>query len=93
MIRRRMAEKKEEEYVSKKDKAGEYLSTGIMLVIMGVLGCAFIGLLLAGVLPLKVHGLVSYIIDGIMFLFFGLFIYFGCHSLYRYGQYKNLHWD
>lgn len=90
MIRRRMAEKKEEEYVSKKDKAGEYLSTGIMLVIMGVLGCTFIGLLLAGVLPLKVHGLVSYIIDGIMFLFFGLFIYFGCHSLYRYGQYKNL---
>ena len=74
LIRRQMEEKQEAEYVSKKDKAGEYLSTGIMLIVMGALGCIFIGLLLAGVLPLKPHGLVSYIIDVIMFLFFGMFI-------------------
>ena len=88
LLRRQMEEKQETEYVSKKDKAGEYLSTGIMLIVMGALGCIFIGLLLAGVLPLKPHGLVSYIIDVIMFLFFGLFIYFGIHSLTRYKDYK-----
>ena len=88
LIRRQMEEKQEAEYVSKKDKAGEYLSTGIMLIVMGALGCIFIGLLLAGVLPLKPHGLVSYIIDVIMFLFFGMFIYFGIHSLTRYKDYK-----
>ena len=74
--------------MSKKDKAGEYLSTGIMLIVMGALGCIFIALLLAGVLPLKVHGLVSIIIDVIMFLFFAMFIYFGIHSLTRYKDYK-----
>ena len=88
LLRRQMEEKQETEYVSKNDKAGEYLSTGIMLIVMGALGCIFIGLLLAGVLPLKPHGLVSYIIDVIMFLFFGLFIYFGIHSLTRYKDYK-----
>ena len=88
LLRRQMEEKQETEYVSKKDKAGEYLSTGIMLIVMGALGCIFIGLLLAGVLPLNPHGLVSYIIDVIMFLFFGLFIYFGIHSLTRYKDYK-----
>ena len=89
LIRRQMAEKQEAEYVSKKDKAGEYLSTGIMLVVMGALGCIFIALLLAGVIPfLKVHGLVSIIIDVIMFLFFGMFIFFGIHSLTRYKDYK-----
>ena len=88
LIKREMAEKQEAEYVSKKDKAGEYLSTGIMLIVMGALGCIFIALLLAGVLPLKVHGLVSIIIDVIMFLFFAMFIYFGIHSLTRYKDYK-----
>ena len=88
LLRRQMAEKPEAEFVSKKDKAGEYLSTGIMLVVMGALGCIFIGLLLAGVLPLKVHGLVSIIIDVIMFLFFAMFIGFGIHSLTRYKDYK-----
>ncbi|MBP5494458.1 MAG: hypothetical protein J6X97_05125 [Lachnospiraceae bacterium] len=89
LIRRQMAEKQEAEYVSKKDKAGEYLSTGIMLIVMGALGCIFIALLLAGVIPfLKVHGLVSIIIDVIMFLFFAMFVYFGIHSLTRYKDYK-----
>ena len=59
-----------------------------MLIVMGALGCIFIALLLAGVLPLKVHGLVSIIIDVIMFLFFAMFIYFGIHSLTRYKDYK-----
>ena len=88
LIKREKAEKQEAEYVSKKEKAGEYLSTGIMLIVMGALGCIFIALLLAGVLPLKVHGLVSIIIDVIMFLFFAMFIYFGIHSLTRYKDYK-----
>ena len=72
----------------RKDKAGEYLSTGIMLIVMGALGCVFIGLMVAGVLPFKPRGLVSYIIDAVMFLFFALFIYFGIHSLTRYKDYK-----
>jgi len=88
LLRRQMAEKQETEYVSKKDKAGEYLSTGIMLIVMGALGCVFIGLMVAGVLPFKPRGLVSYIIDAVMFLFFALFIYFGIHSLTRYKDYK-----
>ena len=88
LMRRQMAEKQETEYVSKKDKAGEYLSTGIMLVVMGALGCIFIGLMVSGLLPLKPRGLVSYIIDAVMFLFFALFIYFGIHSLTRYKDYK-----
>lgn len=88
LMRRQMAEKQEAEYVSKKDKAGEYLSTGIMLIVMGALGCIFIGLMVSGLLPLKPRGLVSYIIDAVMFLFFALFIYFGIHSLTRYKDYK-----
>ena len=88
LLRRQMAEKQETEYVSQKDKAGEYLSTGIMLIVMGALGCVFIGLMVAGVLPFKPRGLVSYIIDAVMFLFFALFIYFGIHSLTRYKDYK-----
>ena len=88
LMRRQMAEKQETEYVSKKDKAGEYLSTGIMLIVMGALGCVFIGLMVAGVLPFKPRGLVSYIIDAVMFIFFALFIYFGIHSLTRYKDYK-----
>lgn len=88
LMRRQMAEKQEAEYVSKNDKAGEYLSTGIMLIVMGALGCIFIGLMVSGLLPLKPRGLVSYIIDAVMFLFFALFIYFGIHSLTRYKDYK-----
>ena len=88
LIRRQMAEKQEAEYVSKKDKAGEYLSTGIMLIVMGALGCIFIGLMAGGVLPFKPRGLVSYILDACMFLFFAMFIYFGIHSLTRYKDYK-----
>lgn len=88
MMRQRMAEKKEDEFVSKKDKAGEYKSSGIMLLIMGLLGCTFIALLMLGVFPFKVNGLVSYIIDGILFLFFGMFVYFGINSLVTYKSLK-----
>lgn len=88
MMRQRMAQKKEEEFVPKKDKAGEYLSSGIMLLVMGVLGCVFIALLMLGVFPFKVRGIVSYIIDGIMFLFFGLFIYFGINAIVTYKSLK-----
>lgn len=88
MLRQRLAAKKEEEFVPKKDKAGEYLSSGIMLLIMGVLGCVFIVLLMCGVFPFKVRGIVSYIIDGIMFLFFGMFIYFGINAIVTYKSLK-----
>ena len=89
LIRQKMAESKKEEYVSKKEKSDEYLSSGIMLIIMGILGCTFIALLVFGVLPFKVNGIISYVIDGILFLFFGMFIYFGIHSLYRYNEFKK----
>lgn len=79
-IIKRMAHAKKEEYVSPNDKAKDYRSSGVMLLVMGILGCVFIILLFAGVLPFHVRGLVSYIIDGILFLFFAMFIYFGINS-------------
>ena len=77
------------EYVSKEEKAKENFSTGIMLIVMGVLGCVFIALLMLGFLPLKVSGTVSYIIDGILFCFFGMFVYFGISSIIKTKKLKS----
>ena len=86
---RRIAYKPSKEYVSKDEKASELLSSGFMLTILGVLGCTFIALLMFGVFPFKVRGLVSYIIDGILCLFFASFIYFGINSFFRYSKVKK----
>ncbi|MCR4648303.1 MAG: hypothetical protein K5776_04410 [Lachnospiraceae bacterium] len=77
------------EYVSKEEKAKENLSTGIMLIIMGVLGCTFIGLLMLGVLPFKVGSTFSYVIDGVLFLFFAMFVYFGINSIVKVKKLKT----
>ncbi len=77
------------EYVSKEEKAKENLSTGIMLIIMGTLGCVFIGLLMLGVLPFKVSSTFSYVIDGILFLFFAMFVYFGINSIVKVKKLKT----
>ena len=86
---RRIAYKPSKEYVSKDEKASELLSSGFMLTILGILGVTFIVLLMLGVFPFKVRGLVSYIIDGILALFFASFIYFGINSFFRYSKVKK----
>ena len=89
IVKRRIAFKPSKEYVSKDEKASELLSSGFMLVILGTLGVVFLALLMLGVFPFKVKGIVSYIIDGIMLAFFGSFIYFGINSFFKYSKVKK----
>ena len=72
------------EYVSNDEKANELKSSGIMLIVVGVLSCTFIVLFVLGVFPFKFRGGFSWVIYGILFAFFGSFIYFGINSLLKY---------
>ena len=72
------------EYVSNDEKSKELKSTGIMLIVVGVLSCTFIVLFVTGVLPFKFRGGFSWVIYGLLFAFFASFIYFGINSLLKY---------
>lgn len=81
MVRR---SKPSKEYVSNDEKSKELKSTGIMLIVVGVLSCTFIVLFVLGVLPFKFRGGFSWVIYGLLFAFFASFIYFGINSLLKY---------
>lgn len=81
--------KPSKQYVSTDDKSKEYLSTGITLITIGVLSCTFIALFVLGVLPFKFRGGFSYVIYGVLFLFFASFIYFGINSICRFAEIKK----
>lgn len=77
---------KAKQYVTKKQLASEYKSSGFMLVIIGGLGFTFVLLLMLGVFPFRPRGIVSYVIDGLLCAFFAMFVYFGINSFVRYAQ-------
>lgn len=81
MVRR---SKPSKEYVSNDEKSKELKSTGIMLIVVGVLSCTFIVLFVLDVLPFKFRGGFSWVIYGLLFAFFASFIYFGINSLLKY---------
>lgn len=83
ILKQRMIEEENEKFVSKKEKASEYLSSGICLVIVGVLGITFVVLAFLKVLPfihLSGFGYVIYAIVGIIMAFM---LYFGISSLLK----------
>lgn len=79
------------EYVSDTTKAKELLSTGIFLIIMGIVFSTFLTLYMLKLTPFSFRGGFSYVIVSILICFFLSFIYFGISSLIKYnGMRKTL---
>jgi len=88
-INKRRMMRSSKEYMSTEDKSKENLSSGIMLIVIGLIGVIFIILLLIGIFPFKPRGVVSIIIDCILLLFFASFVYFGISSILKYKSLKT----
>lgn len=88
IIAQRKLENNNKEYVSSSEKAKDNKSTGIFLLVLGILGIAFVVLILVGVIPYHISGLFSYIMFGVLIVFFGFFVYFGISSLLKVKELK-----
>ncbi len=76
-------------YQNKSEQAAENRSSAWTLLIVGGLGLIALGLLLAGVLPLKLQGSNRFMISGIMGAMFVIFIVMGFVSLKNSKQYAR----
>jgi len=76
-------------YQNKAEQAAENRSSAWTLLIVGGLGLIALGLLLAGVLPLKLQGSNRFMIGGIMGAMFVIFIVMGFVSLKNSKQYAR----
>ena len=76
-------------YQNKSEQAAENRSSAWTLLIVGGLGLIALGLLLAGVLPLKLQGSNRFMIGGIMGAMFVIFIVMGFVSLKNSKQYAR----
>lgn len=77
-------------YLTSKDKAKDLKSTGIMLIITGVIGVAVVSSIMAGFIPFfHISGVVKYVIYSIIDLFFVSFIYFGINALVSMKKLSN----
>lgn len=83
ILKQRMIEEENEKFVSKKEKASEYLSSGICLVIVGVLGVTFVVLAFLKVLPFIHLSGFSYVIYAIVGIIMAFMLYFGISSLLK----------
>lgn len=77
-----------DDYSTKAEKAKDYKSTGIMLIVMGALGLFFLVCFFFNLIPFLTSNKtpISYAIYIILFLFFGLFIYWGISSILSYKK-------
>lgn len=82
IIKQRRIADESNEYISSKDKASEHKSTGIMLIVIGILGIVVLLLCLFGVIPYN-FSVFSYVIFGLLVLFFLMFVYFGISSIFK----------
>lgn len=90
ILKQRKLEAENEKFVSKKEKASDYLSSGISLVVIGTIGVVFIILAFCNVFPfihLSGFGYVVYSIVGIIMAFL---LYFGISSLLKVKSTKIL---
>lgn len=88
IIKQRMIEEENEKFVSKKEKASDYQSSGIMLLVMGALGVAFVVLAFLKVFPfIRLQGF-GYVIYSVVGVVFASFIYFGISSLMKVKKTK-----
>lgn len=76
-------------YQNKSEQAAENRSSAWTLLIVGGLGLIALGLLLSGVLPLKLQGSNRFMIGGIMGAMFVIFIVMGFVSLKNSRQYAR----
>lgn len=77
-----------DDYATKAEKASDYKSTGIMLIVMGALGIVILVLFFFDLIPFLTSSktVISYVIYGILFCFFGLFIYWGISSYRKHSE-------
>lgn len=79
-----------QDFKTTKERSKDLKSTGIMLIVMGTLGAAFITSIIAGIFPFwHISGIVKYVIYTLFDLFFVSFIYFGIQSLISNSKLKE----
>ncbi len=89
IIKQRKLEEEKQKFVSKKEKAADYQSSGIMLLVMGIIGLAFVVLAFCGLIPIVSVTGFGYVIYSVVGLVFALFIYFGISSLSKVKKTKS----
>ena len=72
-----------QEFVTAKEKQSDMKSSGIMLLIFGVAGLAFMFLVIFGVIPIRFSGFNAVIAYSVMGLFFGVLFISGIMSLVK----------
>ncbi len=77
-------------YEDKNAKAGEYRSSAISLIVVGLIGIIALVLFWMGVLPFRMYGMGKIMFSGVMGFMFLVFLVMGFHSIKMYKTYLGV---